>query len=112
MPHIGQFFIFNAMNVVSQLLDQFIASTCRIDTVVIPVGGALHVSPHVYTAIKTARKLLPLVDDYATKNYVVSLLHDIYKELRADIKQRGIEVNGQKHPALDPSLQAYRIIIS
>lgn len=100
------------MNVVNQLLDQFISASCRIDTPVVTVSGGLQVSPHVYTAIKTARKLLPLVDDYATKNQVVALLHDIYKELRADIKQRGIEVNGQKHPALDPSLQAYRIIIS
>ena len=100
------------MNVVNQLLDQFIASTCRIDAVVVTVGSSLQVSPHVHTAIKTARKLLPLVDDYATKNRVVTLLHDIYTDLRADIKQRGIEVNGKKHPALDPSLQAYRIIIS
>lgn len=100
------------MNAVHDLLNTFIAANCRIDAVVITAGGSLRVSPHVYTAIKTARTLLPLVDDYATKNHVVSLLHDIYKALRADIKQRGIMVNGQKHPALDPSLQAYRIIIS
>jgi HD superfamily phosphohydrolase YqeK len=100
------------MNVIHQLLDNFIAANSRIDAVVLMAGGRLQVSPHVYTAIKTARKLLPLVDDYAVKNQVVTLLHDIYKDLRADIKLRGIEVNGQKHPALDPSLQAYRIIIS
>lgn len=100
------------MNYVDKLLDHFISATCRIDAVVEQSGNALQVSPHVYTAITTARKLLPLVDDYATKNQIVTLLHDIYTELRADIKARGIEINGRKHPALDPSLQAYRIIIS
>lgn len=94
------------------LLDKFIAAICRIDAVVVSHQNGVYVSPEVYTAIRTAKYMLPLLDDFAVKNRVVALLHDVYKDLRKDIKTRGTEINGQKHPALDPSLQAYRIIIS
>lgn len=100
------------MNSQYVLLDRFIKSSLQIENVVEEQNGLLLISPHVQTAIKCARKLLPLLTDFEAKNRVVSLLHDIYTELRKDIKQRGQEINGQKHPALDPSLQAYRIIIS
>jgi len=95
-----------------QLLDDFISASCKTNEVVVISADGLRVSPHVYMAIQSARKLLPLLDDYAIKNRVVGILHDIYKDLKADIKIRGAVVNGKKHPALDPSLQAYRIIIS
>lgn len=94
------------------LLDKFISATIRLNEVVELRAGRLQISPHVYTAIQSARKLLPITDDFCVKNRVVSILHDIYNELRKDIKERGNVVNGQKHPGLDPSLQAYRIIIS
>lgn len=100
------------MNATQVLLDQFIAASCRIDRAVICDAQGVHVSPHVYAAIKAARKLLPQLHDGVVKNQVARLLHDIYTDLRADIKLRGIEVNGKKHPALDPSLQVYRIIIT
>ena len=100
------------MNRAELLLDKFISSSLQIETVVEEQCGMLRISPHVHMAIHSARKVLPLINDYETKNRVVTLLHDIYMELRKDIKYRGTEVNGQKHPALDPSLQAYRIIIS
>jgi len=100
------------MSTTQILLDQFIAATCRIDKAVTADAHGIYVSPHVHAAIKAARKLLPILTDAAIKNQVARLLHDIYKDLRADIKLRGVEVNGQKHPALDPSLQVYRIIIT
>ena len=100
------------MNRAELLLDKFISSSLKIDTVVEEHRGMLRISPHVHMAIQSAIKVLPLIHDYETKNRVVTLLHDIYTELRKDIKERGTEINGQKHPALDPSLQAYRIIIS
>lgn len=100
------------MNRADLLLDKFISSSLKIESVVEEQRGMLRISPHVHMAIQSARRVLPLIQDYETKNRVVSLLHDIYTELRADIKDRGTEINGQKHPALDPSLQAYRIIIS
>lgn len=106
------YYLHNAMNSTNKLLDQFIGAVSQINTVVVPVGNTFQVSPHVLIAIFCAKKLLPLVDDYATKNHVVGILHDIYKELRQDIKVRGMVVNGKKHPALETSLQAYRIIIS
>ena len=100
------------MNRTDLLLDKFISSSLQIESVVEEQCGMLRISPHVHMAIQSARRVLPLIHDYETKNRVVSLLHDIYTELRKDIKNRGTEINGQKHPALDPSLQAYRIIIS
>lgn len=100
------------MNIQQQLLDDFIRATCRIENVVICKENEISVSPHVHAAINAARKLLPTLNDGAIKNQVARLLHDIYTDLRADIKQRGVEVNGKKHPALDPSLQVYRIIIT
>lgn len=100
------------MNATQILLDQFIAASCRIDKAVVCDEHGIQVSPHVHAAIKAARKLLPLLNDGIVKNQVARLLHDIYTDLRADIKLRGVEVNGKKHPALDPSLQVYRIIIT
>ncbi len=100
------------MNATQILLDQFIAATCRIDKAVTVDAHGIYVSPHVHAAIKAARKLLPMLNDAAVKNQVARLLHDIYTDLRADIKLRGVNVNGCKHPALDPSLQVYRIIIT
>lgn len=100
------------MNRKDQLLDEFISASLHLDEVVQTHAGQVRLSPFVYKAISSARKVLPLLEDHEVRNRVVTLLHDIYTELRKDIKHRGTEVNGQKHPALDPSLQAYRIIIS
>ena len=100
------------MKSTQQLLDKFISAICKIDGAVELSAQGLRVSPHVFAAIHTAKLMLPLLDDFAVKNRVVTLLHEVYKDLRADIKVRGSVINGQKHPALDPSLQAYRIIIS
>ncbi len=94
------------------LLDKFIAASCRINAPVISTHSGIQICPHVNTAIFTAKKMLPLIEDSAIKNRVINILHDIYKELKTDIKNRGALVNGHKHPALDCSLQAYRIIIS
>lgn len=93
------------------LLDKFIASTLKIEGVVVMRAGILQISPNVKTAIKTAKLLLPLLEDNSTKNRVACLLHDLYKELRADVKRRGTWVDGQKNPALQSSLEAYRIIV-
>jgi hypothetical protein len=100
------------MNHQHVLLNQFIAATCKIDEVVVEHAAGLQISPDVALAIQSAKKLLPVLDDFSVKNRVVSILHDIYRDLRADIKRRGAVINGKKHPALDHSLQAYRIIIS
>ena len=100
------------MNREVQLLDEFINASLHINEVVESHAGQVCLSPFVYKAISSARKVLPLLKDQEVRNHVITLLHDIYTELRKDIKQRGTEVNGKKHPALDPSLQAYRIIIS
>jgi len=93
------------------LLEQFISASCRSNCVVIEHATGLQLSPDVHMAIQTARKLLPLLTDYQIKNSVIQLLHDIYRDMRNDIKTRGSMVNGKKHPALEASLQAYRIII-
>lgn len=98
------------MNRSEQLLDAFIDATSQITNVVEDHSGRIYVSPHVHQAITSARKLLPLLDDHPTRNRIVGFVHEIYKELRHDIKKRGVVVNGKKHPALDASQQAYRII--
>jgi len=100
------------MKQTEQLLDSFIEASAHINNVVEDRAGQLHVSPHVTVAISSAKKLLPMVHEYELRNRIVDVLHDIYKELRKDIKTRGAVVNGRKHPALDDSLKAYRIINS
>lgn len=94
------------------LLDNFIDASAHINEVVEDREGQLHISPHVTVAISSAQKLLPMVREYEVRNRIVGVLHDIYTELRKDIKTRGTVVNGHKHPALDASLKAYRIINS
>jgi HD superfamily phosphohydrolase YqeK len=100
------------MNETQILLDRFITSISMINGVVVHEKKESKVAPQVHVAIKTAKKLLPLLNDHATKSRVACLLHDLYKELRTDIKIRGAVVNGQKNPAQKLSLEAYRIIIS
>lgn len=100
------------MKIEQALLEQFIRASCRSNRVVIEHPAGLQLSPDVSLAIQTARKLLPLLTDYHAKNAVVNLLHDLYRDMREDIKTRGNMINGKKHPALESSLQAYRIIIS
>lgn len=100
------------MNQEKYLLNEFIAASCQSNQVVIEHAAGLQLSPHVQNAIQTARKLLPILNDYQARNNVVHLLHDIYRDMRADIKKRGSVINGKKHPALELSLQAYRIIVS
>ena len=98
------------MNRKDQLLDQFIDASIQMDVVVESHAGQVCISPFVHQAINSARKVLPLLEDQESRNRVVSILHDIYTELRRDIKRRGTVINGKKHPALDASQQAYRII--
>jgi HD superfamily phosphohydrolase YqeK len=100
------------MNETQVLLDRFIASISMINGVVVDEQKGLKVVPQVNVAIKTAKQLLPLLNDHSAKSRVACLLHDLYKELRADIKVRGTVINGQKNPAQKSSLEAYRIIIS
>ncbi len=95
-----------------QLLDQFIQSSIQVSDVVEEHGNTVCLNPHVHEAIDSARKVLPLLEDRAARNRVVGIVHDLYTQLRTDIKKRGTQVNGKKHPALDVSQQAYRIIIS
>lgn len=95
-----------------ELLDVFIGSVTNLNAVVLGQADNIYVSPFVYQAINAAHRLLPLTHDVDLKNCVINLLHSIYTDLRQDIKQRGVVVNGKKHPALDLSQQAYRIIVA